>query len=39
MKEPKNAIAVGDAAALSMVPCANLAAYVQAVSAISILSA
>ena len=39
MKEPKNAIAVGNAAALSMVPGANLAAYVQAVSAISILSA
>lgn len=39
MKEPKNAIALGNAAALSMVPGANLAAYVQAVSAISILSA
>jgi len=37
--EPNKAIAVGNAAALNMAPGANLAAYVQAVSAIPMLSA
>ncbi len=39
MTEPNKAIAVGNAAALNMAPGANLAAYVQAVSAIPMLSA
>ncbi len=38
MKEPKNAIALGNSAALGMVPGANLGAYVQAVSGISMLT-
>lgn len=39
MTEPTKAIALGNAAALNMAPGANLAAYVQAVSAIPMLSA
>ena len=39
MIEPSKSVAVGNAAVLNMAPGANLAAYVQAVGAIPVLSA